>query len=99
MTCTRLSGRGFKGIFCTTPDFKPGDLPPEGYLAWHEWAEVQRKAGIKQVQCGKCGLWRTPQELSGQTMKWTAQSRKGPVEQTAPVCSKCAAPNAGVTGA
>lgn len=75
--------------------YKPGDLPPDGYLAWHEWAEVQRKAGIKQVQCGKCGLWRTPQELSGQTMRWTAQSRKGPVEMTAPVCSKCAAPNAG----
>lgn len=44
-------------------EYKPGDLPPEGYLAWHEWAEVQRKAGIKQVQCGRCGLWRTPQEL------------------------------------
>lgn len=73
--------------------YRPGDLPPDGYLAWHEWAEVQRKAGIKQVQCGKCGLWRTPKELSGQTMRWTAQSRKGPVEMTAPVCSKCAAPN------
>jgi len=40
--------------------YKPGDPPPEGYLAWHEWAEVQRKAGIKQVQCGRCGLWKTP---------------------------------------
>lgn len=94
MTCTRLSGRGFNGIICTTPDFKPGDQAPEGYLAWHEWAEVQHKAGIKQAQCGKCGLWRTPQELSGQTMRWAAQSRKGPVEQIAPVCNKCAAPNA-----
>ena len=25
--------------------YKSGDLPPEGYLAWHEWAEVQRNAG------------------------------------------------------
>lgn len=73
--------------------YKPGDLPPDGYLAWHEWAEVQRKAGIKQVQCGKCGRWQTPQELSGKTMRWTAQSRNGPVEQTAPVCSKCATTN------
>jgi hypothetical protein len=80
-------------------DYKPGDQPPEGYLAWHEWADVQRKAGIKQVQCGLCGLWRTPQELSDQTMRWTAQSRKGPVEQTAPVCNKCAAPNAELNGA
>lgn len=45
------------------PDFKPGDLPPEeGYLEWHEWAEVQRKAGIKQSVCTNCGNWRTPQE-------------------------------------
>jgi len=50
---------------------------------------VQRKAGIKQVQCGKCGLWKTPQELSGETIQWTARSRKGPVVQAAPVCRKC----------
>lgn len=71
--------------------YKPGDQPPDGYLAWHEWADVQQKAGIKQVQCGKCGLWRTPQELSGQMIRWTAKSRKGPVEQFAPVCNKCSA--------
>jgi hypothetical protein len=50
-----------------TADYKPGDLPPEGYLEWHAWAEVQRKAGIRQVQCGVCGLYRTPQELSSKT--------------------------------
>ena len=44
--------------------YKAGDLPPTEYLAWHEWAMVQIKAGIKQKQCGRCGLWRTPQELS-----------------------------------
>ena len=44
--------------------YKPGDLPPTGYLEWHEWAEVQRKAGIKQRQSAKCGLWKTPQELA-----------------------------------
>ena len=44
------------------PAFKPGDPPPTGYLEWHEWAEVQRKAGIKQSMCTRCGLWRTPQE-------------------------------------
>lgn len=25
------------------PGFRPGDPPPAGYLAWHSWAEVQRK--------------------------------------------------------
>jgi len=44
------------------PKFKPGDLPPKGYLAWHEWAEVQRKAGIKQKKCKDCGKFFTPQE-------------------------------------
>lgn len=29
--------------------YKPGDLPPTGYLEWHEWAEVQRKA-VKLVR-------------------------------------------------
>ena len=48
--------------------YKPGDQPPGGYLAWHEWAEVQHKAGIKQVKCGKCGLWKTPQELRSKTI-------------------------------
>lgn len=42
--------------------FAPGDQPPQGYIAWHGWAEVQRKAGIKQSYCVKCCLWRTPQE-------------------------------------
>lgn len=45
------------------PGFRPGDLPPEGYLAWHSWAEMQRKAGIGQTPCSRCGRWRTPQEL------------------------------------
>lgn len=66
MTCTRLSGRGISGIICTTPDFKPGDQAPDGYLAWHEWAEVQHKAGLRQKECGRCGKWKYPQELSDQ---------------------------------
>lgn len=70
--------------------YQPGDLPPEGYLAWHEWAEVQRKAGIKQVQCGRCGLWKTPQELSDQVDRSEVKSRKGPVTVETPVCLKCA---------
>ena len=55
-------------------EYKPGDQPPEGYLAWCEWAEVQRKAGVKQKKCVVCGLWRTPQEL---------------IDAAIPVCNKC----------
>ena len=45
-------------------DYKPGDLPPTNdsdYLGWHAWADVQRKAGIRQFKC-ECGKWITPQE-------------------------------------
>ena len=87
MTCKRIVG----AILNEQPAFKPGDLPPEGYLAWHEWAEVQRKAEIKQVECGRCGLWKTPQELSG--IVDTAQlfdKRGRQVTITHSVCTKCA---------
>jgi hypothetical protein len=70
--------------------YKPGDLPPEGYLAWHEWAEVQRKAGIKQVECGRCGKWKTPQELSGVVDKTQARTSRGEkVTLSDAVCTKC----------
>lgn len=41
-----------------TPDFKPGDPEPEGYLAWHAWAEVQHKAKIPNRSCSICGKWK-----------------------------------------
>lgn len=72
------------------PEFKPGDLPPEGYLQWHEWARVQRKAGIRQVQCPTCSLWRTPQELSTHETSWSVRDRRGHQRTlTAFECSKC----------
>jgi len=49
--CIKIDG----GILCVQPGFKPGDQAPSGYLAWHEWAEVQHKAGLRQKQCGRCG--------------------------------------------
>jgi len=48
MTCHRISD----GIICSTQEFKPGDPRPAGYLAFHAWAEVQVKAGLKQERCG-----------------------------------------------
>lgn len=44
------------------PTFKPGDQPPDGYIAWHEWAKVQSNAGYRQRRCSECGKWRFPQE-------------------------------------
>ena len=92
MTCTRLSSRGFSGIICTTPDYKPGDQAPEGYLAWHEWAEVQHKAGLRQNECGRCGKWKYPQELSDQIDRHEAKSRKGLGTVETAVCLHCVTP-------
>lgn len=44
------------------PVFKPGDPPPSGYAEWFEWADVQRRAGLKQTRCRFCGLWFYPSE-------------------------------------
>ena len=46
-----------------TPSFEPGDQPPQGYTAWHAWAEVQHKAGLRQSICSQCCKWRFPQEV------------------------------------
>lgn len=73
------------------PDFKPGDQAPSGYLQWHEWAEVQHKAGLRQKECGRCGLWRYPQQLSTLIDRSEAQSRRGPVTVETVVCNDCAA--------
>ena len=98
VTCTRLGGRGFKGIICTTPDFKPGDQAPDGYLDWQEWADVQYKAGLRQKECGRCGKWKYPQELSDQIDTHEAKSRKGPVIVETVVCLNCATPNDLISG-
>lgn len=72
--------------------YRPGDQAPEGYLAWHEWAEVQHKAGLRQKQCGRCGKWKYPQELDDVTMTLEARTSRGKlVTRTAPVCLKCTA--------
>lgn len=90
MVTARKKPQPWPGHLLVMPHYKPGDLPPDGYLQWHEWAEVQRKAGIKQVVCPSCGLWRTPQELSTHEMRWTVMNGRGePIDQSAFQCSKC----------
>lgn len=74
-------------------EFKPGDLPPDdsaGYLAWHEWADAQRKAGIRQKPCASCGGWKTPQEMSGRAQEFSAFDSFGrKVIYGGNVCSDC----------
>lgn len=52
------------GLVCLLidPVFKAGDQPPKSYLAWHEWAAVQTRAGLRQRRCPVCKLYNFPQE-------------------------------------
>lgn len=78
------------GVMHVGGDYKPGDQAPNGYLDFHEWAEVQHKAGLRQRECGRCGKWKFPQELSDQIDSTNMQSRKGPVVLSTVVCNNCA---------
>jgi hypothetical protein len=79
--------------FLVHEQYKAGDPAPIGYLQQSEWAEVQLKAGLRQRECGRCGKWKFPQELSG--MMDTCQAytrRRGGLRLTlkSPVCLLCA---------
>jgi hypothetical protein len=63
MPTVRIDHNGLNGWLTYGGDYKPGDMPPTGYLDWHEWAEVQHKAGLKQKTCSMCSNWYFPQEL------------------------------------
>ncbi len=90
MACIRINN----AIVCVSGPFKAGDLPPKngGYLDMQEWHEVQHRAGLRQSECGKCGKYYYPQEMSEQTIESKYQKSKyGPVlSTTKPVCKKCA---------
>jgi hypothetical protein len=73
-----------------SPHFKPGDMPPPGYIERQEWAAVQMKAGLKQRTCGFCSLYCFPQELSGEEIRTRATTSRGLiVNRVVPICRKC----------
>jgi hypothetical protein len=74
-----------------TPEFKPGDPEPSGYLDWHAWAKVQHKAGLRQSQCARCCLWCYPQQMSTREVAYQAQTARGRrVRVSEFLCVKCA---------
>ena len=86
-----------------TGDYKPGDMPPGGYCDRQEWARVQLQAGLRQVNCNHCGLFRFPQQLSrtetrtyqAYATKRDAMNEENPIDVTEPyyICHKCAEEN------
>ena len=72
-------------------NYKAGSMPPEGYIASQEWDAVQRKAGLRQVQCEHCCLWQYPQEIASQREATLRNGRGKAVIVTAHTCKKCAA--------
>ena len=74
-----------------SPDYKPGDPEPSGYLDWHAWAEVQHKAGLRQVQCPNCCRWRYPFQLSTREVSYEARTARGLRGRIADfLCMQCA---------
>lgn len=71
------------------PKYKAGDPAPSGHLQWHEWAEVQERAGLRSKQCVRCKKWHHPQSMSKATETVQKRTRKGLVNVDAPVCIKC----------
>lgn len=80
-------------------DYKPGDPPPAGYCNWHEWAQIQHRAGLRQKQCDNCGRWRYPQEIAESHMekqvtyrtKKDSMLEENPIERMVEVstCNEC----------
>lgn len=89
MPDTIISG----AILTVGGDFKPGDMPPAGYLDWHEWADVQQRAGLRQKQCGRCGTWGFPQELSEvrdvRELETFRKYKRTTTRIETPVCKAC----------
>ena len=88
----RIKIGGAVAILTVAGEYEPGSQPPKtnGYMDMEEWWRVQRKAGLRQVECGRCGRWKFPQELSATVDKSTAHKRDGtPVPIASPVCNEC----------
>ena len=68
-------------------EYEPGDPPPVGYSAWHEWAGVQHKAGLRQKSCSKCGKWNYPQEIATTTQETqiSYRTKRDAARQTNPI--------------
>lgn len=69
--------------------YKPGDQPPIGYTDWHEWANVQHKAGLRQSRCDQCRLCKFPQERHHQTETLVTNEHGLEVMLEGFICNKC----------
>lgn len=86
MPCIHVPG----GILTIGGDYKPGDPPPTGYLDWHQWAEVQYKAGLRQERCCQCVKVFFPQELSDRIVINTPMNSRGEtVVVKSRICKGC----------
>lgn len=86
MPTVRVAG----ALMLVGAEYKPGDQAPSGYLAWHEWADVQHKAGLRQRQCCACGKWAYPQQIASDREFIYKTSRGKELRRLEPVCNACA---------
>jgi len=73
--------RRYQGAFVAGAGvYRTGAPAPRNYRAWHSWADLQHKAGLRQYRCGRCGLYWFPQELDADATALAGES----------VCRSCA---------
>lgn len=78
------------GFLTVAGTYAVGSMPPKGFLDLEEWWKAQRKGGLRQRECGRCGRWFFPQELSTTTITTNMHTARGKlVQSTAPVCIEC----------
>jgi hypothetical protein len=66
------------------------DVAPVGYIAWHEWAARQHKAGHRQRVCCMCRKFKFPCELSERVIVGEAITSSGrKVRTESPLCKAC----------
>ena len=65
--------------------------PPEGYLAWHQWAhDMTSIHKVKQRQCPRCKLWKFPQERTDVKEQHSLLCDNGKIrKQMSFVCNSC----------
>lgn len=95
MPTARVKFGDGQAIITHQDGWQAGDMPPpdHDYLGWHAWAEVQHKAGLRQVECGKCSKWQYPQQLSDKTIEHTIYKDNAmtkPIKTISKICKLCA---------
>lgn len=79
------------------PQYAADSMPPESYLAWHQWAsDMFNIHHQRQRQCPRCKLWKFPIEQSEVAEQHMLETKTGKLRrQWSPVCIYCMTKSSG----